>query len=62
MPALLDDFIERNTVAAIVVRPKFRWHPGVHGIDVRISQSGHPSSIGTICTRYDDPFRSTEFF
>jgi len=48
MPALLDDFIERNTVAAIVVRPKLRGHPGVHGIDARISRAGRPSFIGTI--------------
>jgi len=48
MPALLDDFIERNTVAAIVVRPKLRGHPGVHGIDVCFSRAGRPSFIGTI--------------
>ncbi|MCA8109708.1 hypothetical protein [Burkholderia cepacia] len=62
MPTLLDDFIERNTVAAIVVPPKFHGHPGVHGIDACISRLDHASFNGTIRPRFRQPFRSMEFF
>ncbi|KVM86548.1 MULTISPECIES: hypothetical protein [Burkholderia] len=62
MSALLDDFSEWNTVAAIVVRPKIRGHSGVHGIDADISRIGRPSSNGTIRMRFSDSFRSMEFF
>jgi hypothetical protein len=62
MPALLDDFVQWNRRAAIVVPPKNAGHPGVHGIDVRFSSSCGPSFNGTVRDRFVDPFRSMEFF
>jgi hypothetical protein len=57
MPVLLGDFIERNTVVAIVGPPKFHGHPGVHGIDAGISRLRHTPYNGTIRTRFFHPFR-----
>ncbi|WP_187293259.1 hypothetical protein [Burkholderia cepacia] len=62
MPALLDDFNERNMRAAIVVSPECRGHPGVHGIDARFSPLGRPPLNGTIFRRFFKSFRSMEFF
>ncbi|MCR4466062.1 hypothetical protein [Burkholderia sp. SCN-KJ] len=62
MRILLDDFIERNTSAAIVVPPKCARHPGVHGIDAHLSPPARPSFNGTIFRRLGKAFRSLEFF
>ncbi|MBR8301799.1 hypothetical protein KDW49_13910 [Burkholderia dolosa] len=57
MPALLDDFGEWNTVAAIVFPPKSRGHSGVHGIDARVSAPLRRPLTGTIRASRAVPFR-----
>ncbi|MDY7804207.1 hypothetical protein U0E23_17320 [Burkholderia stagnalis] len=62
MRDLLDDFIERNMIAPIIASPKIPVHPGVHGIDARISGVSRTSVSGTNSRRRQDMFRSPEFF
>ncbi|WP_157638985.1 hypothetical protein [Burkholderia ubonensis] len=62
MRDLLDDFIERNTIAPIIAKSKIPVHPGVYGIDARISGASRVPLSGTNSRRRHDMFRSSEFF